>query len=179
MSDIRHWKILLATDKVYNMQEQGTMLVEHYEALPFFQGLSSDELDLLRALFAVCDVCAGEALFAQGKPAEYLYIVLHGNVDVNFKPDDGPPLTVAHVESGGIVGWSSALGSLTYTSGAAAITDTRLLRIRGDDLRNICERYPATGAVLLDRLAAVIAERLRNTHPQVKAMLESALGPNP
>jgi CRP-like cAMP-binding protein len=158
------------------MQAQDTFSPDFFENISFFSGLSADELDLLRVLFIFCDVNQGDALFAQGKPAEFLYIVVSGKVEVRYKPDDGPALTVAHVEPGGIVGWSSALGSQVYTSGAVAATCSRLLRVRGSDLRNICERYPGTGAILLDRLAAVIAERLRNTHPQVKAMLESALG---
>jgi CRP-like cAMP-binding protein len=158
------------------MQTPAHIPSETLDSLPFFSGLSPDELDLLRVLFITCEVSEGEILFVQGRPAEYLYIVLSGEVEVRYKPDDGPPLTVARVEAGGVVGWSSALGSQVYTSGAVAATPTHLLQVRGSDLRNICERYPGTGVILLDRLAAVIAERLRNTHPQVKAMLESALG---
>lgn len=176
MSDIRHWKIWLHPAKVYSMQGKVNAPGDPFETLPFFTNLSSDELDLLRTLFISFDVCEGETLFSQGKAAEYLYIVVKGQVEVNFKPDDGPPLVVARVGPGGIVGWSSALGSRVYTSGAVASVSSKLLRVRGDDLRSICERYPGTGAILLDRLAAVIAERLRNTHPQVKAMLESTLG---
>ncbi len=174
--DIRHWKNLAGAAKVDNMQVQGSLSPDSFNNIHFFSGLSPDELDLLRALFVACEVREGDLLFAQGKPAEHLFIVVKGAVDVRYKPEDGPPLTVAHVEDGGIVGWSAALGSEMYTSGAVAVAATTLLRVHGRDLRNLCGRYPGTGALLLDRLAAVIAERLRNTHPQVKAMLESALG---
>jgi len=145
------------------------------ESLTFFQGLTPAELGLLRYLFTPCDYFSSAQLFEQGDAAEYLYIVVTGEVIVRYKPDDGPPLVVTHVYPGGIVGWSAALGSKAYTSGAEAVCNTHLLRVRGTDLRNLCEQYPATGNVILDRLAGVIAERLRNTHPQVKAMLESAL----
>ena len=43
--------------------------------------------------------------------------------------------------------------------------------MRGEDLRQLLERYPETGTLVLERLAAVIAERLRNTHEQVMALL--------
>jgi len=147
-----------------------------FDNIAFFDGLSKDECDLLKELFVPCDFDAGSMLFEQGETARNLYIVVDGEVEVRFNPDDGPPLVVARVLPGEIVGWSSALRSLRYTSGAYAVQDSQLLRVQGNDLRNICERYPTTGAVILDHLAAVIAERLRNTHPEVKAMLESALG---
>jgi CRP-like cAMP-binding protein len=94
---------------------------------------------------------------------------------VQFKPDDGPPITVANIGRNGVVGWSAALGSRTYTSGARCSEYTQLLRVRGYDLRKLCEQHPETGVLILDRLAAVIAERLRNTHAQVVALLELGL----
>ena len=42
-------------------------------------------------------------------------------------------------------------------------------------LRKLCEQHPDTGVLLLDRLATVIAQRLRNTHEQVVALLEVGL----
>jgi CRP-like cAMP-binding protein len=146
-----------------------------FVTLSFFEGLNPADLAALRPLFAPCDFYAETILFQQGDPAENLYIVVVGEVTVNYKPDDGPPITVTRVRPGGVVGWSAALGSKSYTSGAVCTTYTQLLRIRGADLRRLCEEHPQTGAVILERLAAVIAERLRNTHPQVVAMLQNAM----
>jgi hypothetical protein len=50
-----------------------------------------------------------------------------------------------------------------------------MLRVRNSDLRQLCENYPETGLLFLDRLAAMIAERLRTTHPQLVTMLEQGL----
>jgi len=141
-----------------------------FSSLSFFDNLETTQLDLLRSLFSPCEFSSGMHLFEQGECAENLYLVVNGEIVVNYKPDDGPALVVAHVSSGGIVGWSAALGSQAYTSGAYAASQCSLLRVRGSDLRQLCETDPQTGAILLDRLAAVIAERLRNTHAQVKAM---------
>lgn len=146
-----------------------------FSQFAFFQGFSPAQMDLLRPLFTVCDFSSNVVIFEQGEPAEYLYIVVSGEVVVNYKPDDGPPLTVARVQSGGIVGWSAALGSHQYTSGAETLAESQLLRVRGADLRCLCDCYPETGNVILERLAAAIAERLRNTHPQVVAMLQNGL----
>jgi CRP-like cAMP-binding protein len=148
---------------------------EAFNRLPIFQGMTAAQHDLLRPLFMLCDCNDQTVIFEQGEAAEFLYVVAEGEVVVSFKPDDGPAITVTRVLSGGVVGWSAALGSRRYTSGAYCAGNTRLLKIRGIDLRELCEQYPDTGVLLLDRLAAVIAQRLTNTHDQILALLELGL----
>lgn len=151
------------------------MLSDIFDKIPLFEGLNSNQRAQLKQLFIPCDYYADTMLFQQGDPAEFLFIVVVGEVVVNFKPDDGPPITVARVQPGGVVGWSAALGSRAYTSAAVCSIYTQLLRVRGTDLRKLCEDYPETGLIILDRLATVIAQRLSNTHDQVVALLNIGL----
>ena len=95
-----------------------------------------------------------------------------------FPGYDGPPLSVAHIIPGGVFGWSAALGRQEYTSGAQAGSDCLVVRVRNESLHRLCESYPDTGGVLLDRLAGVIAERLRNTHASILAMLSQGIDTN-
>lgn len=151
------------------------MVENFFETLSLFHGLTSEQRALLEPLFVPCDYYAGSKIFDQGDPAEYLYVVASGEVVVNFKPDDGPVITVARVRPGGIVGWSAALGSRRYTSQASCETYTQLLRISGQDLRRLCAENPNTGVVVLERLATVIAERLHSTHELVISLLKIGL----
>ncbi len=144
-------------------------------SLFLFKDLGTEHLALLQPLFIPCDFTADSVLFDQGEPAENLFTVVSGEVVVNFKPDDGPSIVVARVLPGSIVGWSAALGSRRYTSSAVCTSFTRLLRVRGDDLRRLCLQHPATGTVFLDRLATVIAERLHSTHDLVLSLLQLGL----
>lgn len=146
-----------------------------FETQPLFKDLNESQVALLRDLFVLCDIYANDKIFAQDAPAEYLYIVITGEVVVVYKPYDGPPIVVARVQPGGVVGWSAALGSRSYTSGAETSVCSQLLRVRGADLRALCLQYPDLGEILLERLATLIAERLRNTHPQVLALLRIGL----
>jgi CRP-like cAMP-binding protein len=137
-----------------------------------FEGLTAAQRDVLRPLFDPCDCYAGTILFEQGDPADHLFAVVTGEVVVTFKPDDAPTLIVARVQPGSIVGWSAVLGSRCYTSSAECTQYTQLLRVRGSDLRRLCIQHPETGVQVLDRLAAVIAERLRSTHDMVLSLLQ-------
>lgn len=151
------------------------MVAEIFNQVSLFEGLNPQQRALLRQVFIPCDFYPDTMLFEQGDPAEFLYIVVVGEVVVIFKPDDGPPITVARVQPSGVVGWSAALGRRTYTSRAECATYTQLLRVRGSELRRLCEQHPDIGVVILDRLATVIAERLSKTHDQVVALLQLGL----
>lgn len=151
------------------------MEADIFADLFLFKGLSAAQLAILHPLFEPCDCYAGTVLFEQGDPAVYLYAVVTGEVVVNFKPDDAPALTVARVQPGSIVGWSAVLGSRCYTSSAECTQYTQLLRVRGTDLRRLCDEHPETGVQVLDRLAAVIAERLHSTHDMVLSLLQLGL----
>jgi CRP-like cAMP-binding protein len=84
---------------------------------------------------------------------------------------------VSTIKPGGVFGWSAALGRRSYTSGAVCTEPGRSLSIRGHDLRRICEESPATGVILLERLAEVIAQRLTGTHSQVMELLRQGVAP--
>ena len=151
------------------------MSSKDYDHSSIFQGLTPSQSVLVKPIFQSVFEPAGNILFNQGDQADFLYLVLDGEVTIRFKPEDGPAIIVARVRAEGIVGWSSALGSPQYTSSAVCTTDCQMLRVRGQDLRDLCEKYPETGALILERLAVVIAERLRNTYDHVLTLLEQGL----
>jgi hypothetical protein len=62
-----------------------------------------------------------------------------------------------------------------YSSGAVAAVEGSAFRVNGKELLCFCQKNPDIGAVLLDRMADVIAERLSNTHSQVLQMLSQSI----
>jgi len=138
---------------------------------PLFSGFSNTQLQALAKLFEGEHLQAGEIVFAQDDPADRLYVLLSGRVAIRFKPHDGEILTVTEIAPGGVFGWSAALGRRSYTSSAVCLEAGEALGLRGADLRRLCETQPDTGVVILERLAEVIAERLRSTHAQVVDLL--------
>jgi hypothetical protein len=53
--------------------------------------------------------------------------------------------------------------------------DSEVLRIRGIDLRTICDKHPDLGKVILDRLAGVIAERKHRQQAPVTSILANGM----
>jgi CRP-like cAMP-binding protein len=74
-----------------------------------------------------------------------------------------------------MIGWSAVIGRRSYTSAAICNEYTKLLRVRGADLQTLSKQHPETGNLFVDRLAEVVAQRLKSSHPQVQALLENGL----
>jgi CRP-like cAMP-binding protein len=143
--------------------------------IPLFSGLNPQQLEPLADGFQSDVFEVDSVVFSQGDPADCLYILLSGKVAIKFKPPDGEILTVSEVEAGGIFGWSSTLGRECYTSSAYCLETCETISISGQDLRIMCEEHPETGVIILERLAEVIAQRLRNTHTHVVELLRQGI----
>jgi toluene monooxygenase system ferredoxin subunit len=139
------------------------------------EDFSKDQVDVLKPIIEDVRFETDQIIFNQGDPADHLYFVLDGKVAIRFKPEDGPELTVSEVDQGDVFGWSSALGSHCYTSSAVCLECGVFIRLEGEDLKNLCQEHPETGILILNRLAGVIARRLRGTHEQVVALLHQGL----
>jgi CRP-like cAMP-binding protein len=147
----------------------------NYDQVQIFHDLPAFQQARLASLFSFCEYQADQTIFEQGERARHLYLVMQGEVAVIFKPDDGTEMVVARIKPQGVVGWSAAIGSPFYTSSVKCSTDSILLQVDSHDLRILCNMDPELGRILLERLAIIIAERLRNTHAQVLALLEQGM----
>ncbi|MCF6278210.1 MAG: cyclic nucleotide-binding domain-containing protein [Anaerolineales bacterium] len=142
--------------------------------IPLFNKLSPDVLNLVEPLFKPC-ICHEGTIFEQGDPAIYLYLVLEGNVDILYKPYDGPAITITNIKPGGIFGWSAIAGNTTYTSGAVCREKCHAMRIQGSTLRALCLEKPEAGEMLLDLLADSVSTRWHDARQQVRDILDQSL----
>jgi CRP-like cAMP-binding protein len=140
-----------------------------------FKELDENDMNLLGPLFEPFSCQTGTVIFKQGASADFLYLILGGTVDVSFKPDDGAPLTISHIEEGGLFGWSAVAGSDKYTSSAIAIEAVEAVRVRGSELRKFCLEHPEAGKEILGRLADGVSSRWKDAHKQIKSILVQSM----
>ena len=141
------------------------------EKVNLFKDLDVEHLKLISTKFQRETFPSDTIIFGQGDPADSLYVLLSGNISIRFKPDDGEIINVSDIQDGDVFGWSAALGREVYTSCAITTSASDLVCIKGKDLRELCSSQPEIGVIILERLAGVIAERLKNTHAQVVELL--------
>jgi CRP-like cAMP-binding protein len=142
-----------------------------FKKLSLFEGLTDEQLEQINPLLNLRYFSKGETIFSQGDAAEKLFILIKGNIKIVFKPYDGPPLTVATITPGGIFGWSAALGREEYSSAAFSTSNSEVFYILGKKLQSICDLNNDTGIIFLERLAGVIAQRLKSTHSEILNLL--------
>lgn len=140
---------------------------------PFFRGLSREQLDLILPLLEPISVAPATKIFKQGDEAEYLYVIQHGAVTIQYKPYDGPIITLSHLRAGDIFGWSSVVGGETYTSDAISVSDVHVVRLPGPELVKLCASHPAAGSEILNKLAESVSPRWTYSRQQIQSILES------
>jgi CRP-like cAMP-binding protein len=147
-------------------------MVTNLELYPLFRKINKEYLEILYPLFVRVTCTKGTTVIKQGDAADFLYLVENGKVEISYKPHDGEAMTITHVGTDGLFGWSALVGSSKYTSSAIAIEDVDALRIRGADLRKLCLENPKAGKEILDRLASAVSARWKDAHKQVRSILE-------
>ncbi len=94
---------------------------------------------------------------------DHLYFLLEGEVLINYKPYDGPPLTVARIAPGGVFGWSTALGRKCHTTAAQAGKVCKMARLNRGTMTGLSLRAPEVGEALLEKLAGAIVRQTIKT----------------
>ena len=171
--EFRHFMQPNEWNKIMSMQ------VQDLQIIPLFEGMEPCDVQLLIPLMDEVNFPLNSVIFAQDQYADYFYILSRGEVEIRYKPYDGPFLKVATVAKGDIFGWSSVLRHECYTSAAISVMDSCTLRIAGKALQELCEKHPDTGLILLERLSRVISSRLNATQSEVIKMLQNGINTGP
>ena len=150
-------------------------MLEAFLHLPLFRDLEIQQLCLLEPLFERYSCPPDTVIFEQGEQAAYLYIILRGSANILYKPHDGPAISITRLKAGDIFGWSAVIGSSTYTSGVKSLEEMEALRIRAEDLKKLRCLHPEISGIILERFAQAVAPRWKDSHQQIKSMLERAM----
>ncbi len=128
-----------------------------------FGECTDDELKAVAALSDIVSVKAGETIFEAGSPADYLYVLADGYVNLRFRVTSyGAPkdVTIDRKSEGDILGWSAATKPYSFSLTAVADSDCRLWKILGADLKRMCSENDHFGHVFMENMADIIGQRL-------------------
>jgi CRP/FNR family cyclic AMP-dependent transcriptional regulator len=161
--------------KVYERIDNIHLMFMTLESVPLFKDVDDDILRLLEPLFEPYSCPADSAIFAQGDPAHYLYLLLEGSIEMRYKPYDGPPLTITNLSQGSIIGWSAVIGNSTYTSEAVCKEDCQAIRMSSRDLHKLCAKNPDAGRIILNLLAESVSSRWQDAQSQIQMLLNETI----
>jgi CRP-like cAMP-binding protein len=136
------------------------ILVETLSAIRFLRGVSPQHLEDLARIARIEEFEEGEELFSEGQSVDGVYLVVHGNVALEISASGINPQHVLTVVAGESLGWSALLGRRRRTATAKATEPTRVIRINGQELLELCQENPRLGFEIMRQTAAALADRL-------------------
>jgi ATP-binding cassette, subfamily B, bacterial len=119
--------------------------------------LREDEVDLLTRLGTQIEIASGEVLYRHGTPADAVYVLLAGNVEMRAG-GEGAAFTIA---PGGIVAEAAAFGASTHAMTAVARGDVVALAFGRDTLVDLLLSGRDVAQKLLGPLAETLVRRFR------------------
>jgi CRP-like cAMP-binding protein len=130
-----------------------------------FEGLSEEQLKAVADISDEATCQQGEVLFWEGDLAEWLYILLEGEINIFVQLSSRPErLTVSVLNQPyQTLAWSGLVAPNVYTASALCEADSRLVAINGQALMQVLEGDPVMGFVVFRRIAEMISSRMRNT----------------
>src|SRR5215470_14869883 len=141
-------------------------LENHLRGVPMFADLSADFIEHLKEKVELQRFAPGQVIARQGDAAESFYLVRIGFVKISENYPGGE-LVLAYLSRGDYFGEIGLLGGGLRTATCTALDHVEVVRISGDDFRQMVERFPnvrrGLEAVAEERRAAN-AQRMQMVH---------------
>ena len=139
------------------------------ESCAFFKGFQEDHLQELTSMFEVESYAARDHIFRQGDLGERIYIVAEGHVFLERSVDLGTrkgTVVIGVLGKGKVFGcWSTLLNEThTLMSTAVCRKPTKVLAIKGSDLRKMMLDNNELGFHVLERLCFLLRDRLKGAY---------------
>lgn len=129
--------------------------------------VSNDMLQEIAEIAEVRQVLADEIIYRDHEESRKLYIVVSGQVDVQYLLKSGRRKTLDSCFKGDYLLWSALIEPHQTNSIGVCRSETVLLAIDGQKLLEICERNPVFGYRLMKSIASVIRRRLAAARKQL------------
>ena len=146
----------------------------------FFSGVAPETLEQIAQKAEIREFDAGAVIFHNYEPAEHLYGLLEGEVDLSlvFKDkilkteieyeeaiqatfvDEEKSIVVDTVRERQVFGWASLVGPGHRTVTARCTEPSRVIVIPADELRAMFEADHSLGYTIMEKLSDIISKRL-------------------
>jgi signal transduction histidine kinase len=125
--------------------------------LPVFAGLPDDQITWFLSTAVEVRLQAGETYFREGDPADAMYVILEGQVQV--RGEIGGEAVVISLKPGDVTGVLPFSRMKQFTVGTRAMTDARVLRFPSSLFPELVQKMPE----LTQRLVGLMSDRIRET----------------
>jgi CRP-like cAMP-binding protein/small-conductance mechanosensitive channel len=125
------------------------------QRVELFSRLSREELAVLSESAKAAPFVQGEVVTRQGAKANWLYVLMSGEVEVRVKSTDGEERRVAVMSAPDFFGEMALMTGAPREATVIALTDVECLRVDKDDFRKVLEQRPE----LANEISVLLAQR--------------------
>jgi CRP/FNR family transcriptional regulator, cyclic AMP receptor protein len=137
---------------------------------PYFAGVSDESIKEIAMIAEEKRAPVGTRMFGEGDPANCLYIIAKGEVNIDYMLGTGEIRTVDTLVDGDLLVWSALIEPYKTTAIGTVTKDCDLLCINAPRLRALCEQDPLLGYRLTGQVAKLLAHRLEGARVQLAAV---------
>lgn len=116
---------------------------------------------------------AGESVYEQGEPADYMYVVLDGEIMLRLPGRGEVSVPIDVVGPGAMFGSCMCFDIATYSTTAQSVRDSRLLKIRADVFKKLMDSDPRMGYALQRRISQIYFRRYLDTMRKLQTVVMS------
>jgi len=149
------------------------MTIEQFTGHDIFQLLRPEQVNALSEAAEDVSYKAGETIFRRGDRAEFLYVVLGGQVSLRMPRAEGVSLLIDEATKGAMFGYGVCIQLDTYSLTAKCTEDSRLLKIKADTLKRLMDQDLVMGYAIQTTISRVYFERYLETMNKLQAVVQS------
>ena len=148
----------------------------------FFSDVDPATLEAIAIKGEILEFKASDIIFHVDEPATHFYGLLEGEInlvlvftdkvlktDIEYEEaiqatmvDEEKEIIVDTVTAGQVFGWASIVGPSKRTANAECSQNSRVIAIPAEALKAMFDKDHTLGYIIMKRLSAIIARRLRN-----------------
>lgn len=134
---------------------------------PFLAGLDVRQRRLMVGCARNRRFDTGAFLLREGAPADEFFLIREGRAALEIAPPDKPPIVIATLGPGDVVGASWLIPPYRWRLDARAVEPVHAIGLDAACLRGKCERDHDLGYELMKRFLPIFVERLHATRLQL------------
>jgi CRP-like cAMP-binding protein len=136
-----------------------------------FSFLRPEEVDVLSNASDVVEYKAGDTVYYRGKRAEYLYVVLEGEVSLRLPGRSGISIPIDLATPGVMFGSCQCFEIETYSTTAQCTQDSKLMKIKAAVLLQLMDRDLPMGYAIQRHISHIYFERYLETMRKLQAIV--------
>jgi CRP-like cAMP-binding protein len=130
-----------------------------------------DQVDAISNVSKTIELKTGENVYRHGQQADWIYVVLSGEVTLRLPGKGDVAVPIDQVRRGSMFGACMCYDRATYSTTAQCTEDTRVMQIDAKALLKLMNEDPVIGFGIQRRMAGVYFQRYNDTMRKLQSIV--------